>query len=127
MNKIIIKGRLTHDPELRNTDSGVPVCSFDVAVNRRFDKETADFFRCTAWRKTGEIVSQYFTKGKEILLSGEMQSRKYEDKEGNKRIAWDINVDEIDFCGNKSDNVAAHSDQPAFVPDPIEGDEDLPF
>ena len=89
MNCIIIKGRLTADPELRRTQSDTAVCTVNVAVDRPYskDKET-DFFSVVFWRQTAEFVSKYFTKGQEILVQGEMQSRHYTDKEDNKRIAW---------------------------------------
>lgn len=105
MNKIIIKGRLTADPELRTTTSGVPVCKITVAVDRGFkneDKQT-DFFDCTFWRQGAEFVSRYFTKGREILVDGEMQSRKYEDKNGNKRTSWEIGNARAEFCGPKNE------------------------
>lgn len=102
MNNIIIKGRLTKDPELRNTQSGTAVCTVNVAVDQPYskDKET-DFFTVVLWRQTAEFVSKYFSKGQEILVQGEMQSRKYEDKEGNNRIAWEIKADRVEFCGSK--------------------------
>lgn len=111
MNSIIIHGRLTSDPELKQTQSGVAVCRFSVAVNRSFQKQgeerTSDFFNCTAWRGLAEMISKYFSKGKEILVSGEMQSQKWKDNNGNDRISWEIQVNNIDFCGNKSDNGSA--------------------
>lgn len=107
MNNIIIKGRLTADPEIRTTSSGVSVCSFDVAVNRRFDKETADFFRCNAWRQAAETIARYFTKGKEILIRGEMQSRKWVSDDGQNRISWEIVVDQFEFCGSKGEIIGA--------------------
>ena len=102
MNSIIIKGRLTKDPELRYTQSDTAVCTVNVAVDRPYskDKET-DFFTVVFWRQTAEFVSKYFSKGQEILVQGEMQSRKYEDKEGNNRIAWEIKADRVEFCGSK--------------------------
>ena len=141
MNQIVIKGRLTRDPEVRYTQSGKMVCNFDVAVNRRFDNETADFFRCQAWSKTGEFVQKYFVKGQEILLSGEMQSNAV-DKDGEKRIYWSVNVQIVDFCGSKAsrdehlndryrERVLSNPHAPApdgFVPvDSSLDEEDLPF
>ena len=73
MNTIVIKGRLTADPEMRKTNNGVPVANFTVAVDRTFNREETDFFRCSAWRATAEFVNQYFKKGQEILLTGEMR------------------------------------------------------
>lgn len=111
MNSIIIKGRLTRDPELRHTQSDISVASFTVAVDRRFTPEgqekQADFIDCVAWRTTGENISKFFTKGKEILVRGSLQSRKWEDKDGNKRTSWEVIVDEFDFCGPKQDGQAA--------------------
>lgn len=125
MNKIIIKGRLAHNPDLRTTTSDVPVCSFDVAVNRSFDREVTDFFRCNAWRKTGEFVHKYFKKGQEILVSGEMQSRKWVDKDGSNHVSWEINVDTVEFCGSKAD--AAAPENIATPKGDAESSEELPF
>lgn len=115
MNTIVIKGRLTRDPEIRNTQTGKSVTNFSVAVNRRFQKDKADFFNVTAWEKTGEFVSKYFHKGQEIAVQGEMQSRDYTDRDGNKRNAWDLIASNVEFCGNKADNQssAGGSYQPA--------------
>lgn len=105
MNKIIIKGRLTRDPELRQTGSGVPVCNVTVAVDRAYSKEDkrTDFFDCVFWRQGAEFVGKYFAKGREILVEGEMQSRKYQDKEGNNRTVWEIGNAHAEFCGSKPD------------------------
>ena len=102
MNKIIIKGRLARNPETKQTNNGKSVCNFSVAVNRRMNKDEADFFECTAWEKTGEFVTKYFSKGQEIIIEGRMESRNYDDKNGNKRTAWGITVEQVDFCGTKS-------------------------
>lgn len=104
MNSISIKGRLTRDPETRNTQTGKSVTNFSVAVDRRFQKDKTDFFNVTAWEKTGEFVSKYFHKGQEIIVQGEMQSRDYTDKEGNKRNAWDLITSNVEFCGSKADS-----------------------
>ena len=125
MNNIIIKGRLTKDPELRKTTNDISVCSISVAVDRAFDKTEADFFDCVFWRQGAEFVSKYFNKGQEILVSGEMQSRRYEDKDGNKRTTWEVQNCRAEFCGSKKDGgnaPAAANDRPA----PIE-DDDFPF
>ena len=104
MNLIVIKGRLVRDPELRQTGNGTSVCTVDLAVDRPYSKEKeTDFFTVVFWRQAAEFVAQYFTKGREMLVQGEMQSRKYEDKEGNNRIAWEVKADRVEFCGNKSD------------------------
>lgn len=101
LNKIIVMGRLTHDPELRRTGSGTPVCSFSIACDRDFksqsgEKET-DFFDVVAWRTTGEFVSKYFTKGRMVVVEGRLQIREWQDKEGNKRRSAEINADNVYF------------------------------
>lgn len=119
MNSISIIGRLTADPELKTTQNGVSVCSFTLAVDRPRVKEVTDFFRCTAWRQTGEFVSRYFTKGRKMGLTGSMQSRQYEDKDGNKRTVWEVVVDQVDFCDDKKT-----TDGPSWVPDDPANDDD---
>ena len=107
MNKVILIGRLAKDPELRTTASDIAVCSFTVAVDRRFKSEgqpTADFINVIAWRQTAEFVSKYFSKGSKIALSGSIQTRSWEDKDGNKRYATDVVADGVEFCERKSDN-----------------------
>ena len=115
MNTVIMAGRLTKDPELRQTISGVSVASFAIAVNRMYKNSdgsrTADFFNCTAWRTTGEFVYNYFRKGDGIVLFGELQNRNYEDKNGQKRTAVDIVVDTVEFAqGKATKNNADNSD-----------------
>jgi len=100
MNKIILTGRLTRDPELKTTDSGIEVCNLTVAVDRRVSKgkeRQTDFIDCTAWSKTGVFVNQYFRKGDGIVLDGRLESRKYVDKDGNNRVAWGVNIDSVEF------------------------------
>ena len=102
LNHITIMGRLTRDPELRRTGSGIAVASFTVAVDRDFggrdggEKET-DFIDCVAWRQTGEFVSKYFTKGSMIVVSGRLQIRNWNDKEGNKRRTAEVVADNVYF------------------------------
>jgi len=102
LNHITIMGRLTRDPELRRTGSGIAVASFTVAVDRDFggrdggEKET-DFIDCVAWRQTGEFVSKYFTKGSMIVVSGRLQIRNWTDKEGNKRRSAEVVADNVYF------------------------------
>lgn len=91
---------MTKDPELRSTGSGVEVCGFTVAVDRRAGKDgekKCDFIECTAWRKTGVFVDKYFKKGDGITVIGRMESEKYQDKDGNNRTAWKVTVDEVEF------------------------------
>ena len=108
LNHIIIMGRLTRDPELRRTGSGVAVASFTVAVDRDFgnrdngEKET-DFIDCVAWRQTGEFVSKYFTKGRMAVVSGRLQIRNWTDKDGNKRRSAEVVADNVYFGDSKRD------------------------
>jgi single-strand DNA-binding protein len=107
MNKVILMGRLTRDPEMRQTQSGVNVCSFSIAVNRRFAKEgqqNADFINCTAWRQQAEFICKYFQKGAMISVVGNLQSRSWENQEGKKQYATDVVVDEVYFTGSRSES-----------------------
>lgn len=140
MNNVSIVGRLAADPELRTTPSGVNVTSFRVAVRR--DKDNTDWLDVVAWRKTAELVCSYFTKGSTIGITGSIQSRSYEDKNGNKRTAVEIVADNVHFVGGKSEGTAAPVPAPAaqaqtapsaydntyagFEPAPVD-DGDLPF
>ena len=106
LNHIVIMGRLVRDPELRYTQSQVPVASFTVAVDRDFGgrdgaERQTDFIDCVAWRSTGEFVSRNFTKGKMIIVLGRLQSRKWQDKEGNNRINWEIQAENVLFGESK--------------------------
>ena len=109
LNHIVIMGRLTRDPELRRTGSGIAVASFSVAVDRDFgknengEKET-DFIDCVAWRQTGEFVSKYFTKGRMIVVSGRLQVRSWTDKDGNKRRTAEVVADNVYFGDSKRDS-----------------------
>ena len=108
LNHITIMGRLTRDPELRRTGSGIAVASFTVAVDRDFgknengEKET-DFIDCVAWRQTGEFVSKYFTKGRMAVVSGRLQIRNWNDKDGNKRRSAEVVADNVYFGDSKRD------------------------
>ena len=108
LNHITIMGRLTRDPELRRTGTGVAVASFTVAVDRDFgknengEKET-DFIDCVAWRQTGEFVSKYFTKGRMAVVSGRLQIRSWTDKDGNKRRSAEVVADNVYFGDSKRD------------------------
>lgn len=105
-NKIIIGGRLTADPELKTTPSGIPVVSFTVAVNNRSSKDeesSADFFTVTAWRGTAEFISKYFRKASSICIVGRLKTNNWTDQEGNKRYSVDIVADEANFVDAKSE------------------------
>lgn len=139
LNSIVIHGRLTADPELKTTQSGVSVCKFTVAVDRSFAKQSeekiTDFFNVTAWRGLADMVAKYFAKGKEILVSGEMQSHRWTTDDGENRIGWEVMANTVDFCGSKSDNknVDVESDAEEKPKKPkekfaeISTDDDLPF
>jgi len=107
INKIVLGGRLTADPELKSTQNGVAVTSFTVAVNRRFKSadgtQEVDFVNCTAWRQAAELVCKYFKKGSSICVTGTLQNRKWTDKEGATRYATDVVCDEIYFVDSKAD------------------------
>ena len=114
LNHITIMGRLTRDPELRRTGSGIAVASFTVAVDRDFggrdggERET-DFIDCVAWRQTGEFVSKYFTKGSMIVVSGRLQIRNWNDKDGNKRRSAEVVADNVYFGESKRSNEGGSS------------------
>lgn len=128
MNTIILHGRLTADPELRTSTTGKAITTFTLAVDRKFKRDgekNADFFKCVSFGKTAEFVDKYFSKGKEMILQGSMESREYEDKNGVKRLVWECKVDVVKFCGSKSDSAevnAAGAEQVSMV-----DDDDLPF
>lgn len=132
MNKIVIIGRLTRDPELKTTNAGTSVCNFSVAVDRTYrDKEgnrPTDFFDISVFGATAEFVAKYFKKGSSIAVSGAMESRKFVDKDGNNRIAWSLHADEVNFCGSKSENNGG-SQKPSidegYSGDPVESDDVL--
>ena len=105
MNKIVLIGNLTHDPETRSTPNGVTVCSFTIAVNRRFasqggEKQT-DFFRINAWRQLGDLCARYLTKGRMVAGIGELQARTYEAKDGTTRLSLDVSADEVELLSPK--------------------------
>ncbi len=127
MNKVILKGRLTSTPELKQTPNGVAVTKFTVAVNRRFDREKTDFINCEAWRNTAEFVAKYFSKGKEITIIGEIHIDKSE-KDGKTNYFTNVVVDEAEFCGNKSDGAETKGEMTEGAPNMVEiGEDDLPF
>lgn len=143
MNRVVLVGRLARDPELRTTPSGVSVCNFTVACDRRYTQNgerQADFINCIAWRQSGEFVSRYFTKGNRIALEGSIQTRSWDDQNGNKRYATEVVVDHVEFAQSKGEGGYAPQGMPSAAPVaapsapsgdidgfmPIE-EEDLPF
>ena len=128
MNKVFLKGRLTNDPELRQTPNGVSVSKFTIAVNRRFDREKTDFINCEAWRNTAEFISKFFCKGKEIAVVGELHIDKSE-KDGKTNYFTNVVVDEAEFCGKKEDGAETKAEIEEGSPNMVEigEDDDLPF
>lgn len=139
-NKVIMMGRLTRDPELKTTPSGVNVCSFSIAVDRRFqtkgEEKKTDFFNIVAWRQSGEFVSRYFSKGSMILVEGELQTRQYTNKDGINVNVTEIIAEQVSFTGEKArdgaqsgNNAAPAAAQTAGGANDYAGvsDDDYPF
>ena len=139
LNKVILGGRMTADPELKFTQAGKPVLSFTIAVNRRRAKDgeqQTDFISCVAWQERAELISRYFRKGSCICIVGEIQVRKWQDSDGNNRYATEVLVSEVNFVDSKSESQGAPASYmpeaytaPAagLVPLQISDDDDLPF
>ena len=146
MNVVAIMGRLTYDPELKATPSGVSVLRFQIAVDRSYtpknQERQADFIDCVAWRSTAEFISRHFHKGQMIALTGSIQTGNYTDKNGEQRKAVDVVVNEASFCGSKSEGnpQLASAQPPQYTAPPnyasadasdfeeiIDDDDDLPF
>lgn len=111
INNVTLLGRLTSNPELRATASGISVTSLCIAVDRRYTKDgekQTDFINCVAWQSTADFICKYFSKGDAIAITGEIQTRKYKDRDGNNRVAFEIVINNASFCGsNKNGNNAA--------------------
>ena len=138
LNVVALMGRLTADPELRTTHAGVSVTSFTIAVDRSFVKQgeerQADFINCVAWRGTADFVAKYFQKGSLIAVDGSIQTRRYQDKEGHNRTAFEVVVDNAHFAGGKekaekpAQPTYSAPEQPAYDDfTTIDDAEDLPF
>ena len=142
LNKVILGGRLTNDPELKQTQSGISVCSFSIAVNRKVAKDQeqkADFINCVAWRNTAEFIHRYFRKGSSLCIVGNIQTRSWDDKNGNKRYATEVIVDEALFVDSKNDAGQGGTSNPnTYIPEayntpqqanfePVDDNEGLPF
>lgn len=122
LDKVLVQGRLTRDPELKKTSADVSVCNFTIAVNRKYGKEESTyFFDVVAWRRTAEFVAQYFSKGRQILIDGELTSRNWEDKEKKKRTSIEIVANEIHFCDSSS------STKNTYNNDYVSEEEEEPF
>ena len=146
LNKVILCGRLTADPELKQTTSGISVVSFSIAVNRRYQTKNdsqpaqqADFISVVAWRNTAEFISRYFRKGSAICITGSIQTRTWNDQQGQKRYTTEVVVDEAMFVDSKSENTAGSYTPDAYSApsfsstgiassfEEVRTDDDLPF
>lgn len=143
LNKVILMGHITADPELKQTQSGTSVCSFSIGVNRRYSKDQAqqgvDFINIVAWRQQAEFVTRYFKKGSSIVICGSIQTRNWTDNNGVRRYATEVVADEVGFGGGKESSTEVKNNAPAqpYMPsaytqnsqnfEPIEDQEGLPF
>ncbi|MBQ7346946.1 MAG: single-stranded DNA-binding protein [Clostridia bacterium] len=149
LNKVVLCGRLTADPELKQTTSGIAVVSFTLAVNRRYQAKAndgtqaqqADFINVVAWRQTAEFISRYFRKGSALCVTGSIQTRSWQDQQGQKRYATEVVADEAMFVDSKNEggavsgqyvdsyNAPSYSSTPASAPkfEELKTDDDLPF
>ena len=148
LNKVVLCGRMTADPELKQTASGIAVVSFTLAVNRRYQSkgtdgaqaQQADFITVVAWRQTAEFISRYFRKGSALCITGSIQTRSWQDQQGQKRYATEVVADEAMFVDSKTDagvagqyadsyNAPSYSSSPASAPkfEELKTDDDLPF
>lgn len=111
MNRVVLVGRLTKDPELRATTSGIPVCSFTVACDRRFvkpgEERKADFINCIAWQKSAEAIAQYFGKGDRIALEGSLQTRSWDGEDGRRHYVTEVVVDQWELAQSKGERAEA--------------------
>lgn len=143
MNKAILIGNLTRDPEVRTTGSGVSVCTFTIAVNRRFANQQgvreADFINIVAWRQTAELCGRYLAKGRKVAVVGSIQTRSYDAQDGSKRYVTEVVADEVEFISGPQDGARPNrSDDIPLPPEPMDngsragqmdevGDDELPF
>ena len=145
LNKVILMGRLTRDPELRTTPQGVSVCTFSIAVDRGYarqgEERQADFINIVAWRSTAEFVSKYFIKGQMIAVVGRIQTRNYDDKDGKRVYVTEVVADEVSFTESKKDSSAqpaTYTTAPVQTAQPVQppvsdgfqvvpDEDDLPF
>lgn len=138
MNKIFLIGNLTRDPEMRSTQSGIPVCTFTVAVNRRpqgaeAGQPEADFFRVTTWRQLAENCNRFLAKGRKVGVSGTLTLQSYTGNDGTQRYSLEVQADEVEFLSPRGEGGDAPSRAPAASPEPNAGgfvrvdEDDLPF
>ena len=145
INTVAIMGRLTYDPELRTTNTGISVISFQVAVDRNYQAQgqerQADFIDCVAWRQTADFISRYFRKGSMIAVEGSIQTRNFTDKNGNNRKAVEVVANNVSFCGSRSETGTGAPAQQSYeqsapsyssagssdFEELVDDDDDLPF
>jgi len=135
LNKVILGGRMTADPETKQTQAGNMVTSFSIAVNRKGKDAQTDFINCVAWRQTADFISRYFKKGSSICVTGSIQVRSWNDQQNQKRYATEVIVEEAYFVDSKTDAApgASFGDAPSFATqqepklEEIANDDDLPF
>lgn len=149
LNKVVLCGRMTADPELKQTPSGIAVISFTLAINRRYQSKSADgtqgqqadFINVVAWRQTAEFISRYFRKGSALCVTGSIQTKNWQDQQGQKRYTTEVVADEAMFVDSKNDsnaggaysadtyNAPSYSSSPASAPkfEELKTDDDLPF
>ena len=139
INNVVIMGRICQDLELRTTASGVSVTSFNIAVERNYQKQgeekQTDFLTVVCWKGTADFVTRYFHKGSMIAVQGSIQTRQYEDKQGNKRTAVEVVADNVSFCGSKAEQGNTAPSFPTATPPPSaniamsveDDDDDMPF
>ena len=134
-NKVIMMGRIVNDPELKTTPNGVNTCSFRIAVDRRFqqkgEEKKSDFFNVVAWRQQAEFVTNYFGKGRMILVEGELQTRPYTDKNGNQATWYEVNAQRVCFTGERAESGSAPGQaknaRKNGTADTAPADDDYPF
>ncbi len=138
-NLVVLTGRLTADPELKTTANGLSVTTFSIAVDRRYrsgEERQTDFINIVAWRQTAEFITKYFKKGNLIGIEGSIQTRRYQDKNGNNRVAFEVVVNNVQFVESKRDNAPVSEGEPAsfsnadiddFTAVDDSADSDLPF
>ncbi len=130
MNKAILIGNLTRDPEITSTQGGISVCKFTVACERRYKnqqgKREADFLSCVAWRGTAEFIYKHFSRGSKIAVIGSLQSRSYDAQDGSKRYVTEIIVDEVEFASTRGDDAAPTANEPQGMTE-VDNDDKLPW
>lgn len=131
LNILVLQGRLTKDPEIRSTQSGSTVAGFTLAVDRDYQpggsEKKTDFVDCSAWRATAGFVERNFRKGQLVVVKGRLESRKWQDRDGNNRVSWECQVDDCWFCGDRTERPGVDVPPPTMEELPDDAGGDLPF